>query len=264
MGEREDEGETRPARSLSPHPCARSGRPTARACRRAVGIAFLPLSRPDRRRRRCPIARGCVREAFAHALGEVVWEGGDRGGRQPGRPAGWPAADGSGRPFPTPLSSPARLSNITPPAHPFFSAKSTRTSEYLLVMHEPRASMTGADVKFSDAMSSMPFLLFLDGEARVSEEKKRRGPQTHCRARKHKPPPGPAGRPTPPSHHPGAGLTGLPCGLHRRQGRSGRACPPTRDGGGGWRGCPFDSRARCFFSLDTTHHCRAFSSSRMP
>lgn len=42
-------------------------------------------------------------------------------------------------------------------------------------MHEPRASMTGADVKFSDAMSSMPFLLFLDGEARVSEEKKDAG-----------------------------------------------------------------------------------------
>jgi hypothetical protein len=29
---------------------------------------------------------------------------------------------------------------------------------YLLVKHEPSASMTGSDVKFSDAISSMPFL----------------------------------------------------------------------------------------------------------
>ena len=41
----------------------------------------------------------------------------------------------------------------------FFSfSKHQRTSEYLLVMHEPRASMTGIEVKFSEAMSSMPVL----------------------------------------------------------------------------------------------------------
>ena len=34
------------------------------------------------------------------------------------------------------------------------------TSEYLFVMHDPRASMTGIDVKFSEAMSSMPVLFF--------------------------------------------------------------------------------------------------------
>jgi hypothetical protein len=33
------------------------------------------------------------------------------------------------------------------------------TSEYLLVRHEPSASITGAEVKFSDAISSMPRLL---------------------------------------------------------------------------------------------------------
>ena len=39
-----------------------------------------------------------------------------------------------------------------------FFVLSTLTSEYLLVMHEPRASMTGMEVKFSEAMSSIPVL----------------------------------------------------------------------------------------------------------
>ena len=34
-------------------------------------------------------------------------------------------------------------------------------SEYLFVMQLPSASMTGCDVKFSEAISSMPFLLVL-------------------------------------------------------------------------------------------------------
>ncbi len=67
------------------------------------------------------------------------------------------APDGSigmGRP-----SQPSRPKNDT--LLPLLSLSSSAphcTSEYLLVMQEPSASMTGADVKFSDAMSSMPFL----------------------------------------------------------------------------------------------------------
>ena len=37
------------------------------------------------------------------------------------------------------------------------SVKRTYPSEYLLVMIEPTASITDADTKFSDGMSSSPF-----------------------------------------------------------------------------------------------------------
>ena len=57
-------------------------------------------------------------------------------------------------PDPQPNDSSLSLFRRTPPLSPSVHL----TSEYLLVMHEPRASMTGADVKFPEAISSMPFL----------------------------------------------------------------------------------------------------------
>lgn len=46
-----------------------------------------------------------------------------------------------------------------------------RTSEYLLVIHEPRASMTGIEVKFSEAMSSIPVLFEECGGEEVEERR---------------------------------------------------------------------------------------------